>query len=65
MRQTGNNNLIWHLSSKYGFEVHTFVNEMIKYDKDPSELWISTKTDAWKSILQGKNEHIQKVYSIS
>ena len=43
------------------------VNKMIKYDESR---WICLRTvdfyisDAWKSIFRGKNENIQKVYSI-
>ena len=43
------------------------VNKMIKYDESR---WICLRTvdfyisDAWKSIFWGKNENIQKVYSI-
>ena len=43
------------------------VNKTIKYDE---WRWISLRTvdfyigDAWKSVFQGKNENIQKLYSI-
>ena len=45
LQQTGNNNLIWHLFSKYGFAVHNLSTRQSinNYDKYALELWISTE----------------------
>ena len=54
--------LIWYLSSKYGFEVRILSTRQIW------QICLKTmnfyRIDTWKSLLQGKNENIQKVYSI-
>ena len=60
MRQTGNNKLIWHLSSTYGAEVHVLSTSRSNMTKliclrIVDFYRISTR----KSILLGKNENIQ------
>lgn len=62
MGQTGNDNLNWHLSSKYGCEVHvSSVDQSIKYNNYVLELWISTELGPGNQCYKakGRNENIQ------
>lgn len=57
MRETGKDNLIWHMSSKYGCEV----NQWIKHAKILSMPWDCgsiDNSDASKSILEGQTYQV-------